>query len=49
MGTRELSILKLVDSIKITNGKIEQQFKILEEIRISGGSVHFLHVNSGRC
>ena len=34
MNTKELSILKLVDSIENTNRKIEQQFKILEEIKI---------------
>lgn len=34
MNTKEVSILKLVDFIVTTNTKIEQQFKILEEIRI---------------
>ena len=33
MNTKELSILKLVDSIENTNNKIEQ-FKVLVEIRI---------------
>ena len=34
MNTKELSILKSVDSIKLTNSKGEQQLKILEEIRV---------------
>ena len=41
MNTIELSILKLLDSIEITNSKIEQQFKILKEIR-----VHLVERNS---
>ena len=34
MNAKELSIMNLVDSIENTDSEIEQQIKILEEIRV---------------